>query len=310
VEGLEPSEWFKSKFADWTKLLTSWKKAQTEWKDPAKRKALQQKKKEEKKDGEDGEESKMEINAEDVDVFSVEDVTDIGNGEPLFAHFVYEDWVLLTLRFELNLLVHAFRHDLDDPERQTFHENHLTFYYNKYYRKQLNIKLYGVNKLADLMDIVKDTMTINAQNSTIEPQLSEDTPVDNFIKLTEDHRRDRQRRLDAGDETALLKFSRPAAAPPRQPAQPTPQSRPSSSYGSRSSAPAAPSRSYYSGTAPASRSAYTSGGSGGSYASQKRPYSSAPAAYPPAKRAAYGSSYGGGGGVGGSAYGYSAYGRR
>jgi len=34
----------------------------------------------------------MEINVEDIDVLKVEDVCDLGNGEPLFANFTYEDW--------------------------------------------------------------------------------------------------------------------------------------------------------------------------------------------------------------------------
>merc|ERR1712032_878493 len=93
-------------------------------------------------DGEKEAEAKpMEINAEDIDVASVEDVMDLGNGEPLFHNFVYEDWVLLSTRFEFNLLIHAFRKDLDDPERPSFVEAHFAFYYNKYFNKA-NISLH------------------------------------------------------------------------------------------------------------------------------------------------------------------------
>merc|ERR1740121_2201262 len=229
VEELQPSDWFKGKWTEWQKLVGTWKRKHGEWKDPkkkatalAKKKAEDAKKKQkaEKKDGEEKaeekepepeeEEQNMDINAEDLDVFAVDDVTDIGNGEPLFANFVYEDWTLLSLRFELHLLAHAFKHDLADPERPTFHQQHLAYYYNKYYKKPFNLKSFGVEELKDLVDMVKDTVEISAKNSTIESQLSDDTPMDNFVKLTEDHRRDRQRRLDAGDETALLKFTKPA----------------------------------------------------------------------------------------------------
>ena len=55
----------------------------------------------------------------------------IGNGEPLFADFNWEDWALLTLRYELHLLSHAFKKDVDDPERPGFSDTHLSFYYNK-----------------------------------------------------------------------------------------------------------------------------------------------------------------------------------
>jgi len=220
VEDLQPSEWFATRLADWKKLLSSWKRKQQEFKDPKKKAAAAKEKKaangkdDEAADGnEEAKQTKMDINAEDLDVFSVEDVMDIGNGEPLFAKYAYEDWALLTLRFELHLLIHAFRHDLGDPERATFHESHLPFYYNKYYKMAFKVKNFGVEKIEDLVDMVKDTAEISGKNC-LEAQLSDDTPMDNFVKLTEDHRRDRMRRLDAGDETAALKFTRPAPSTP------------------------------------------------------------------------------------------------
>merc|ERR1712060_267290 len=242
-----------------------------------------------KKEGTDGEDvemkeeeqPKMEINVEDLDVFGVDDVMDLGNGEPLFANFVYEDWALLSLRFELHLLVHAFRHDLNDPERPAFHENHLSFYCNKYYQKPLNLKSYGVSKLAELFDMLPDTVKISALNSTIESQLPEDTPMENFVKLTEEHRRDRQRRADAGDESAVLKFSSSTPASARQPQQPQRPQRPQQSHkvvqspiprfgggnGNRA-APAQPSRPYYrQPTVPGRVYGSTAGTSG----AQKRP---------------------------------------
>merc|ERR1711972_872614 len=123
----------------------------------------------EKKDGEEKkaveeeppkEDVKMEINVDELDVFAVENVNDVGNGEPLFAHFAYEDWALLSLRYELHLLVHSFKRDLDDEDRQTFAENHLGFYYDKYFKQGLNVKDFGLSKLPDLIDLVKDTVEI------------------------------------------------------------------------------------------------------------------------------------------------------
>ena len=35
--------------------------------------------------------AEMKVDAESLDPFAVEDVTDIGSGEPLFANFAYED---------------------------------------------------------------------------------------------------------------------------------------------------------------------------------------------------------------------------
>merc|ERR1712187_1105158 len=54
---------------------------------------------------------------DEPDVDSVEDINDIGSGKPLYFSFAYEDWVLLSLRFELHLLAHAFKRDLNDPDR-------------------------------------------------------------------------------------------------------------------------------------------------------------------------------------------------
>jgi len=276
IEDLQPSEWFKSKWSDWTKSLGSWKKKQKDFKDPAVKKALAKKK-------EEDEGEKVEVNSEDLDVFAVEDVADIGNGEPLFAHWVFEDWSLLSLRFELHLLVHAFRHDVDDPDRPAFHENHLPFYYNKYFKKVFNAKYFGVTKLAELIEMIKDTVEINSKTFMIESQLSNDTPMDNFVKLTEDHRRDRQRRLDAGDETAQLKFTRPAPAapPPRQAGQ----SQKSWSSQGRSAADDHPRGSYSSGQS----SAY----------SQKRSFPPS-SSYPASKQQR--STYGGGQSRYGSSY--------
>lgn len=266
---------------------------------------------EEKKEGEEGdapaeeEEEKKEIKAEDVDSFSVEDVMDIGSGEPLFANFHFEDWALVSLRFELHILIHAFRHDLNDPDRQSFHEEHLPFYYNKYFKKPFNVKYFGVSKLSSLIDMVKDTVEI--KNSTMESQLSEDTPYDNFVKLSEDHRRDRQRRIDAGDETASLKFQRPSAQPPRQPPQGANGQRAAAAPAGRVP-PAGRGVGAY--QVPAAYGAQkrpyvAAAGSAPSYSAPKQPRTFAPGAYgtgaynvPPASR--FGGSFGAG---------YSAYGR-
>lgn len=232
VESLQPGEWFKDQFSAWKKTLNEWKKRQQDFKDPAKKKKAKEEEKKRQEErrkakeakekageekeggGEDEEEEEpkqTDINAEDLDVFAVDDVTDVGNGEPLFANFVYQDWALLSLRFELHLMIHAYKRDLDDPDRPTFHENHLGFYYNKYYNKPFAVSNFGCANVAEVVELIKDTVEINS-NSTLASQLSDDTPIDNFVKLAEEHRRDRQRRLDAGDETAELKF-----APPRQP---------------------------------------------------------------------------------------------
>merc|ERR1740121_3545489 len=152
------------------------------------------KKEEEKKKAEEGGEE------------AVEDVDDTGNGDPLFKDFTSEDWALLLLRVELYLLQAAFKKDVNDPDRPGVPEQHAAFYYNKYFRKQLTPKYFGVNTNADLTALVKDTATWNDEKILGTPLEEQDSPG-MFVKLTEENRRERQRRIDAGDETARLKFS-------------------------------------------------------------------------------------------------------
>jgi len=123
IEDLQPSEWFKTKWSEWQKVLQEWHAKQSEFKessDPtklaAKLAAEESKKKEgEAKEGDEREsgDAAKDKNAEDaeeeLDIFSLEDVTKVpGTGEPLFARFTFEDWALLGLRVELDLLVNAF----------------------------------------------------------------------------------------------------------------------------------------------------------------------------------------------------------
>jgi len=155
----------------------------------------------------------MKIDFEDVDVFGVEDVMDVGNGQPLFSEFVYEDWTLLSTRYEIFLLLHAFKKDLNDPDRPSFNESHLSYYYNKYFKKSFSYQTLSVSGIQAFVKLIKEVLTVD-ESLTLVGKLPEDTPLKNFVQTAEDHRRDRQRRVDAGDETALLKFTRQA---PQQP---------------------------------------------------------------------------------------------
>merc|ERR1719401_2842494 len=87
-----------------------------------------------KKALEQEEQDEKNIVVEDLNVFDVKDVCDCGNGEPLFANFAWEDWMAVALRYELHLLAHSFKEDIDDEQRPSFHETHLIFYYNKYFK--------------------------------------------------------------------------------------------------------------------------------------------------------------------------------
>jgi len=214
MEDLKPSDWFKKKHAAFSKSLKEWQAKQK----PAAKKKEEEKKKKAKEATEEEEED--EDKGDDVDIFALEDICDVGNGEPLFLNFNFEDWSLLTLRYELFLLVKAFMHDCDDEDRKGVHETNFPYYYNKYYHKTMTAKMYGKDKNTEVVDMVKDTVTFCKDSSVLKTDLSSDEDsLDIFVKLTEEGRRERQRRMDAGDETARIKFNaqvnqvtKPAAA--------------------------------------------------------------------------------------------------
>lgn len=225
VESLKPGDWFNKEWKEWQALLGSWRKRQGEWKNPNSRKGLLAKIAADKKaakpeNGEEGaaaeDNEPMKIDASDLDPFNVEEVMDIGSGEPLFANFAFEDWMLLSLRFELHLLVHAFKKDMNDPERAGFHESHLAFYYNKYFHKNWSNMTYGLKTFKEVTELIKENISLN-KTGILEALMSDDVPSKSFVHLVEEQRRDRQRRVEAGVESAELKFQKGPQAPAHAP---------------------------------------------------------------------------------------------
>jgi len=281
-----PSQWFGEQWAAWQLQLHRWQQSQLQWKDAMKRAVASPEIKagtpapEQKQEGQAegaeatagraggdaGEEKKgadeMDDDEEDVkefDVFGVPNILDIGKGEPLFGNFTFEDWALLSTRFEFHLLVHSFRKDVADPERVGIHKDHILFYYNKYFRKTFNLKGYGVETYEDLVELVSDTVSFSRKTMVLEPQLSGDLDTfDLFIKLTEECRRERNLLIDSGKETARLNFSQAALAgpPPVQAPQvqamppagmavtAVPQQQPRATYHQRAPRTQVPARSY------------------------------------------------------------------
>ncbi|CAK0886696.1 unnamed protein product [Prorocentrum cordatum] len=123
---------------------------------------------------------------------------DIGNGQPIFAKFEFEDWTMLSTRFELHLLLYSFKRDLNDPDRPGFAEAHLAFYYQKYYSqdslKTFSTQHYNYDSFPKFVEqLLEGTLTINEKTGFLEPLLAEDdAPVAEFVKQVEDHRRERQ----------------------------------------------------------------------------------------------------------------------
>merc|ERR1712083_639808 len=108
----------------------------------------------------------------EVDIFAVENLDDMKDGEPLYAKFAHEDWALLQLRMELYFLQLAFRKDVNDDDRPGVHDQHLGFYYTKYFRKTLTIKHFNVATNKELCDLVKDTVTIDEEKKVLASTLS------------------------------------------------------------------------------------------------------------------------------------------
>merc|ERR1719353_2305529 len=93
----------------------------------------------------------------------------------------------------------------------------MSFYYGKYYGSQFSLKQFGMEDIKGVLGLIKDVAAI--KDTVVQSQLSDDLDsLDIFVKLTEEHRRERQRRIDAGDETARLKIEPPKPAPAPKPA--------------------------------------------------------------------------------------------
>merc|ERR1712187_720903 len=98
---------------------------------------------------------------------------------------------------------------MGDPERTGMPEKHFDFYYGKYFTKKIAPKSFGKESLQEVLIMAKDVIASNEEEVPIlELKLTDEIDtLDIFCKLTEDVRRERQRRIDAGDETAKIKFT-------------------------------------------------------------------------------------------------------
>merc|ERR1719253_830253 len=105
-------------------------------------------------------------------------------------------------------MTQAFRKDIDDEDRPGIHWTNIVWYYNRYYNKQLTHAHYEAKTLKDLLTMIKDTVKIVEESSLLQSELGEDVEATHIMKMVEEIRRERVRRLDAGDETARIKFNK------------------------------------------------------------------------------------------------------
>jgi len=156
---------------------------------------------------EEPEEPEVNVDLEAIDVFGVEDVTDVAEKVPLFRDWNLEDFTMMTLRFELHLLAHSFKEDCSDPDRAGIPLDHLGFYYKRYFNRDLSFGAYGVKDAAALLALVNDSMAVTKQN-TMESLIPKDLESNSvFVKVTESARRHRILQVDMGEESARLKVS-------------------------------------------------------------------------------------------------------
>ncbi|CAE7694356.1 Hnrnpu [Symbiodinium sp. CCMP2456] len=135
-EPVTPGPAFQAEWAKWQKQLREWRQAYDEW-----RQVLQQLQEWDEKESKGIQLPSIDPN---FDVFGVENILDIGEGEPLFGNFEYEDWLLLSTRVELHLLVHHFR---DDTGGAVLDESNLAHYYKCYFKKNFKPEDFAVRAL-------------------------------------------------------------------------------------------------------------------------------------------------------------------
>merc|ERR1711953_1146776 len=107
-----------------------------------------------------------------------------------------EDWALLQLRFELHTLATSYKKDVNDEDRTEVPQEHFQFYYTRYYSKGFNFKDYGKENLADVCTLIPDT--VKEDEGKLSIVAAEDADFSIYVKATEEARRARQRRIDAG----------------------------------------------------------------------------------------------------------------
>ncbi|KAF4701251.1 hypothetical protein FOZ62_006473, partial [Perkinsus olseni] len=240
----KPSEWFEVQKNAWSETKLEWRKKHRTYLQAVAMREAAAKKAESEKAAKEGQEVKAEASAEtndtpqaespaadaaaaespayidpdDADVWAVEDINDLdGKGTPLYGKFKAEDWQLLNLRYDLHLLCHAFFRDAtaEDPDIKGIHRSLLQHYYQTYFAQgpPLLPSLYGGKSVDELLDtFVVDTITVG-DDGVLRTVHDIDTPQSTFVRLVEAARREREKRIEAGDESARIRIAQPVTAP-------------------------------------------------------------------------------------------------
>ncbi|CAK0863240.1 unnamed protein product [Prorocentrum cordatum] len=245
VEEIKPSAWFHTNKKSWEKAVHEWQAALAKYSSnlakkrsdkaakearkkqaAAKAAAAKAKAEEDKKNGEvkeddkkqevveeieeeedDDDEPEPQVDFEGIDVFGVEDVTDIGGGMPLYKEFTQDDWTLMSFAFELHLMAHSFKKDCGDEDLPGLHVDHLDHYYQKYFKKGFSPQSFGKETSKDAVELVKDMVLVDSKGTLVSCLQEEMETYQAFVKITEEARRYRNLRIDLGEEDAVLKLA-------------------------------------------------------------------------------------------------------
>ncbi|CAK9077479.1 unnamed protein product [Durusdinium trenchii] len=124
------------------------------------------------KDGKEGNKKNQEEPEEEENIDYLKELEEELEQAEYDVFEVEDDWALLSLRFELHLLAHAFLHDCGDPERSGIYPDHLLFYYSRYFKKGLNPKNYGVDNVEELVGLVRDAVVLMCPPKVLESTLA------------------------------------------------------------------------------------------------------------------------------------------
>lgn len=200
VEDLVPGEWFHRRCEEWKNVRRVFQNGQKDFCTRSQK-----------------DDSLLHV-ASSIDLEDVKDPHDVdGKGTPIYGNFKYEDWVVLSWRFEMHLLCHAFPMDAADPDRQGLPEEHLKHYWELYFHHHFEPRKLGVTNLQGILNVLKEPLTLKETKGgprIVQSTLDKDTPIEAFVVAVEAYRRDRERRIEAGDESAALKIPRIAKAGP------------------------------------------------------------------------------------------------
>jgi hypothetical protein len=238
-DSFTPTSFCSGAVAEFLKEKTAMREHQdTYMKEVAKRKAAKEKAaagEEKKEDGEakEGDDAKPKDESGDVDMekkeeeepavdLSVDDdappveitskleIESIdGKKTPLYKAWGMEDWILLTLRVELHIMLRAFKADVTDkdPERKGITTKTLPYYYEKFLGKAWDPYAFGQPTLEKILEYASDAVGVSSGLLTLKSK--EALPLEAFVKTTEKSRRDRESKLLMGDDSARLEFNAP-----------------------------------------------------------------------------------------------------